>query len=209
MHLPENFAPPPLSLLQGKDYHPVLELPDSYDVYDFTKGYDPDRPRQDYGVGKYNEHRPTMYGQDLFQDQKEPRTVHMGVDLGAPAGTPVFSFMEGTVLDQRYHAEPGDYGATLVTVHELEEGVCLYALWGHLSKKSLELRNSGERFEAGETLAYVGEKHENGGWNPHLHFQLSWIRPVGCNLPGVVKLSDRETALKVFPDPLLVLGPLY
>jgi murein DD-endopeptidase MepM/ murein hydrolase activator NlpD len=209
MSLPKDFTPPPLSLLKGKTYHPVIRLPEEYDVYDFSQSYNPNRSRREFGVGKYNEHRPTMYGQGLFRDKEEPRTVHMGIDIGAPAGTPVFSFMRGTLLDRGYHEEPGDFGATLVTVHELEKNQKLYALWGHLSMKSLELRSPGETFEAGEVIAHVGEKHENGGWNPHLHFQLSWIKPVNCNLPGVVKLSDRERALKIFPDPLLVLGPLY
>ena len=61
----------------------------------------------------------------------------------------------------------------------------------------------------GEELATLGDKDVNGGWNPHLHFQLSWIKPVTFDLPGTVNNRDRAAALRAFPDPRLVLGPLY
>jgi len=55
----------------------------------------------------------------------------------------------------------------------------------------------------------MGEKHENGGWEPHVHFQLSLIEPKVPDLPGVVRRADREQALVDYPDPRLVLGALY
>ncbi|GIT41297.1 MAG: hypothetical protein Ct9H300mP10_03070 [Methanobacteriota archaeon] len=55
----------------------------------------------------------------------------------------------------------------------------------------------------------MGDKHENGGWEPHLHFQLSLVEPETHDLPGVVAPEDREQALLDYPDPRLVLGPLY
>ena len=115
-----------------------------------------------------------MYQHELFT-QKEPRTVHMGVDIGAPAGTRVHSFFRGQILEQKVHTAPGDYGPTLITSHELSSQHTLYALWGHLSQQSLGLRKAGDLFEAGEVLGWMGTSSENGGWNPHLHFQLSWL----------------------------------
>ena len=58
-------------------------------------------------------------------------------------------------------------------------------------------------------LTQVGSKTENGGWNPHLHFQLSRVAPKNYDLPGVVSLVDRELATKVFPDPRYILGDIY
>ena len=52
-------------------------------------------------------------------------------------------------------------------------------------------------------------KQKNGGWPPHVHFQLSLIEPKTCDLPGVVSEENHEVALKVFPDPRHVLGNLY
>ena len=55
----------------------------------------------------------------------------------------------------------------------------------------------------------VGDRHENGGWDPHLHFQLSWSDPGTHDMPGVVNPADREEALAKYPDPRMVMGPIY
>ena len=55
----------------------------------------------------------------------------------------------------------------------------------------------------------MGTREVNGGWNPHLHFQLSLLEPETHDLPGAVSVADRSWALRAFPDPRLVLGPLY
>ena len=55
----------------------------------------------------------------------------------------------------------------------------------------------------------MGDKHENGGWDPHLHFQLSLIEPSTHDMPGVVDPNDREEFLINYPDPRLVMGPIY
>ena len=31
----------------------------------------------------------------------------------------------------------------------------------------------------GEVIGWMGDKHENGGWFPHTHFQLMLLEPVG------------------------------
>ena len=61
----------------------------------------------------------------------------------------------------------------------------------------------------GEVIAWFGAFEENGGWDPHLHFQLSLIEPETHDMPGVVAPEDRDQALRDYPDPRLVLGPLY
>ena len=55
----------------------------------------------------------------------------------------------------------------------------------------------------------IANESENGGWEPHLHFQLSIIEPETHDLPGVVSIQDSAIALKLYPDPRLVLGPIY
>ena len=52
----------------------------------------------------------------------------------------------------------------------------------------------------------MGSEEENGGWPPHVHFQLSLIEPEECDLPGVVSEENHDIALKIFPDPRMVLG---
>jgi peptidoglycan LD-endopeptidase LytH len=188
-------------------YHPVIHLPAGYEIYDFTQGYDPNRSLQSpFGVGRYNEKRPGMYESDLFTSSR--RDIHVGIDIGAPIGTPVHAFEEGEVFLFACNSAPGDYGYTLITRH-LVQNETLFALHGHLSAKSVDGKAPGQQIRRGEVIAWIGDKQENGGWNPHLHFQLSRVEPLVCDMPGVVSEEQLEDALRIYPDPRLVLGRLY
>ena len=192
--------------LRGYVFSPVIPLPPGYEVYDCTEGYDPGRElASPYGVGRYDEKRRGVYTTELFAGLRD---VHMGVDLAAPVGEAVHAFYDGTVHRFGDNPSPGDYGYTLITEHLLD-GRPVWALHGHLSALSIEGRFEGQRVTRGEVIAWVGDRHENGGWNPHLHFQLSLVRPEVADLPGAVSDADREAALAIYPDPRLVLGPLY
>lgn len=173
----------------------------NYEVFDFSKGYDPGRKlRYSYGWGRYDEDRVGMYEAELFKKAENSRTVHMGVDLGAPAGTPVFSPVRARFWGADYRGELGDYGGTLIFQSE-DSRWPYYFLFGHLSRCSLELSKKKNLVEAGELIGWVGEKNENGGWNPHLHLQLSLFEPQLVDLPGAVSAKLRESAKKIFPDP--------
>ena len=97
----------------------------------------------------------------------------------------------------------------MVITKHLLGGVPLWALYGHLDAASIAGKGVGQPVYAGEVICWMGDKHENGGWEPHLHFQLSLVEPKTHDLPGVVAPEDREQALLDYPDPRLVLGPLY
>lgn len=112
------------------------------------------------------------------------------------------------MLHAGYNPDMGDYGHVIVTEHNFD-GVAVYALYGHLDAKTLDLSPRGRKFQAGEVLGGLGDRPENGGWPPHVHFQLSLARPATHDLPGVVSRADRMTALELYPDPRLVLGELY
>jgi peptidoglycan LD-endopeptidase LytH len=191
-------------------FGPVIDLPASYEVYDFTSGYDPERPRSsDYGIGRYAEKRPGMYSTELFTAERGAiRDIHVGVDIAAPVGTEVKAFYEGVVCMVAINAAEGDYGGTVITQHALGDRL-IWALHGHLSHRSVNWRKPGDAIRAGDIIGWVGAREENGGWNPHLHFQLSWERPERCDLPGAVNEKDLARALEIYPDPRLVLGPLY
>jgi murein DD-endopeptidase MepM/ murein hydrolase activator NlpD len=191
-------------------FGPVIELPDHYEVYDFTKGYDPNRAREsEYGVGRYNEKRTGMYVTELFTlDSAETRNIHIGVDLAAPVGTAVKAFADGSIFLTGINSADGDYGGTIITEHQLGERT-IWALHGHLSHNSTVLRAAGEILHRGDVIGWLGDKSENGGWNAHVHFQLSWKKPDVCDMPGAVTERDLEEALQNYPDPRLVLGPLW
>jgi hypothetical protein len=100
-------------------FHPVIQLPAEYEVYDFTQGYDPDRTlSHPYGIGRYDEHRPGMYEGEQFEGI---RNIHMGIDIGCPAGEPVYAFSAGTIHKLGDNAIPYDYGPTLITQHQIGE----------------------------------------------------------------------------------------
>lgn len=209
MQMPPSHSPQDYPTLQveGMTFHTVIDLGNEYEVFDFTKGYDAKRVLAfPYGVGRYDERRPGMYAGDQFL--ADQRDVHVGIDLAAPAGECVHAFYEGTVFKMGDNALPYDYGPTIITRHLL--GIhSVYVLHGHLSQESLNKWQVGDSFKGGEVLAWVGREEENGGWNPHLHFQLSLIEPTTHDLPGAVNVNDRPWALRAFPDPQLVLGRLY
>ena len=182
----------------------VVILPEEYTVLDLSKGrWVP--PKTIFSIGKYDELRPGMYNTEIFHGE---RFLHVGIDIGAPIGTPCMAFTDGEVSHFGYNPEPGDYGNVLITKHKLD-GVSLWALYGHLSSESIENKILGQKVVAGEVVAWFGDESENGGWEPHLHFQLSLIEPETHDMPGVVAPEDRKQALKDYPDPRLVLGPLY
>ena len=187
-------------------YTPVIMLPEQFTVFDFSTGsLDDGLHGEIWGVGKFNEKRLDVYKSFYHGD----RDIHMGVDLFGPVGTEVHAFADGEILFAEYNARPGDYGATLICRHHLHDGRDIFALYGHLSKSSLEGKVPGQEIPAGTVIAWIGDRPENGGWAPHTHFQLSWIAPRSCDMPGVVSDSQLEDALKQYPDPRTVLGPIF
>ena len=185
-------------------YHPVVDLPEHYEIRDFTGGdYTPSK--MTYDIGKYDELRPGMYNTDLFKDN---RFLHIGIDIGAPVGTPCMAFEDGVISHFGYNPEDGDYGNVIITKHIIG-GVPIWALYGHLDSNSISKKKIGQKISRGEVICWMGDKHENGGWEPHLHFQLSIIEPKTHDMPGVVNPTEREKALIEYPDPRLVLGPIY
>src|SRR4029450_6360746 len=65
----------------------------------------------------------------------------------------------------------------------------------------------GQKIRKGEKFAKVGTAKVNGGWTPHLHFQvINDLLDLGCDFPGVALLSQRNVWLSLCPDPNLILG---
>lgn len=216
-------------------FHPVIKIGPEWNVLDLSKGYHPENiPLVPPSIGRYNEKRPNMYNTELF---KGVRNIHMGIDIWVPAGTPVYAFSEGEILCFGDNRAPGDYGPAIITKHELPEKYflqepsekktrkrvsaeppisssvnktrTLYALFGHLSRNSLKGLHEGKKLCKGEAFADIGTEEENGGWVPHLHFQLSFEHPSGPDMPGVVSEDEHRNALKKYPDPRIILGLLY
>lgn len=162
------------------------------------------------GIGRYDEAR-LIYTDDRFRthegDDTSRRTIHLGVDLFAPAGTPLAAPLDGVVHGAADNTGELDYGPTIVLEHQVDDGLCFYTLYGHLSRDSLEGMVEGRRVARGETVARIGAPPENGNWPPHLHFQvITDMLDKSTDYPGVADPAQREIWLDLCPDPSALLG---
>jgi murein DD-endopeptidase MepM/ murein hydrolase activator NlpD len=161
-----------------------------------------------YGIGGYAEHR-TVYSRskvfDATSPGEEPRRLHLGIDIWGKPHTAVIAPLNGIVHSFAFNDNFGDYGATIILSHRLEE-FSFYTLYGHLSLNSLKNLNGGERIEKGDVFAEFGIPMENGHWPPHLHFQIIIdLQGYEGDYPGVCKYSERKKYLANCPDPDLIL----
>lgn len=157
-----------------------------------------------YAIGGYGEDRPIYSRSGLFNEKGEPRCIHLGLDIWGKEGTPVYAFMGGMVHSVAFNSNYGDYGATMILLHQLE-GIPFYSLYGHLSLKDIQHVSSGQYVVHGQVIGHFGSPSENGDWPPHLHFQL--INDVELregDYPGVCTRSEKERYLDNCPDPDIV-----
>lgn len=157
------------------------------------------------GIGLYDEVRP-IYLQDMFAvDHHERRTVHLGVDLFAAAGTPICAPLSGIIHRLRDHAAEQDFGPSLVLKHGAGDNLRFYTLFGHLSPATLDRWDEGQTVSAGDLLAHIGDYPDNGNWVPHLHFQIVVDLLDQDNFPGVCSPRQRDLYTSLSPDPNLIL----
>ncbi len=165
-------------------------VPDFMDTAAFTANVDAQLRAAGarVAIGRYDEARP-IYRGDAFRvagnDGPEWRTLHTALDLFLEPGAPVFAPLDGVVHSLANNAAPLDYGPTIVLQHTVvteaeidgrtaavEQPLTFYTLYGHLSADSLDGLREGAPVARGARIARVGDPSVNGGWPPHLHFQL-------------------------------------
>lgn len=207
--LPVDLNGPDVARLDFSAANPVVATADLRDTVAFNELVNELLTAQQarIGVGGYLENR-VIYRRSpgLFGDPAVPaRSLHLGVDVWLPAGTPVLAPLPATIHSVADNDNFGDYGPTVILQHELA-GVPFYSLYGHLSRaETLGLR-AGQRLEQGQAFATVGPWPENGDWPPHLHFQLmADLQGRVGDFPGVALPEEREYWAALCPDPNLVL----
>ncbi|MGB0861908.1 MAG: aminotransferase class III-fold pyridoxal phosphate-dependent enzyme [Saprospiraceae bacterium] len=162
------------------------------------------------GVGGYGEIRP-FYTTDAYQvignHGLQWRTVHLGLDIWDIAETPIFAPLDGVIHSFKNNNQDRDYGGTIILAHEVSEDFTFYTLYGHLSIASLEGLQVGQAIAKGEQMATFGIPDENGGWPPHLHFQvmLDMFDNVG-DFAGVAYPSEQDIWLSCCPNPALLIS---
>ena len=190
-------------------------LPELSDVEHFTrKLFDRMKgQKSEVGIGRYNEARPIYTGEQYKlagNDGPEWRTIHIGLDIFMEAGTPILAPLDGVVHSFRDNDAPLDYGPTIILQHttsDKDTQLVFYTLYGHLSADSLDGLYEGKPIAQGTSFCTIGNYPINGGWPPHLHFQIitDLLDRVG-EFPGVARPSQREVWLSISPDPNLIAG---
>lgn len=89
--------------------------------------------------------------------------VHSGVDLSAPAGTPVYAANGGSVIFAGWNTY--GYGYTIVLAHGPYT-----TLYGHLSAINV---GCAQYVSAGQPIGAVGSSGNSSG--PHLHFEIRYL----------------------------------
>ena len=95
-------------------------------------------------------------------------TMHHGVDVACPVGTPLIAGADGTIV---HHGSGASGGYVLIIRHEANWHTVYY----HLQKPSH--RPKGTQVKAGDLVAYSGNTGASTG--PHLHFELRRSRNWG------------------------------
>lgn len=159
-----------------------------------------------YGIGGYAENRVIYRRSELFEAGEEARSLHLGIDIWGPAGTPVYAPLGGMVHSFAFNKEFGDYGATIILLHQIET-ISFYTLFGHLSLADLSKVQEGGYISRGQVVGHIGPAAENGDWPPHLHFQvIEDIELKEGDYPGVCRPSDAAYYLRNCPNPAPLLG---
>ena len=158
-----------------------------------------------FGIGGYNENRH-LYNRSLLFAGVEPRTLHLGMDIWGQEGTKVYAPLGGLVHSFAFNNNFGDYGATLILLHQLDS-ITFYTLYGHLSLADIASITEFQYVIRGQVIGHFGKPEENGNWPPHLHFQVIqdiWTKK--GDYPGVCKLSESEKYLANSPNPNAILN---
>ena len=162
------------------------------------------------GIGRYDEARP-LYTSSLFGESGNPtderRTIHLAIDLFVEPGAAVYAPVAGVVHLVANNSAPLDYGPLVVLRHQTGTGEEFFTLYGHLAPDVLAELRAGQKVARGQRIAHIGTPPGNGGWPPHLHFQIILdLLDRGADFPGVALASQRAVWTSLSPDPNLLLG---
>ena len=161
-------------------------------------------------IGGYGEPRLIYTAPSFMLGHHIPngrRTVHIGVDVFVAAGTAVNAPLAAKVLCVENREGHLDYGGMVILSHVTPEHDEFFTLYGHLDPNSIEHLNAGSEISAGECFARLGAQTHNGGWCPHLHFQLALLTDgLSQDWPGVVDPLELSFWSEVFPNPAALMN---
>lgn len=155
------------------------------------------------GIGPWGEAR-TVYSGDMFKSRFIPgvrRIHHLGLDLFMPAGTALYTPLAGRVRTVEIEHDPLGYGGLVAIDHSPEGAPPFVTLWGHMAHEVLHRLKPGDLLAAGDLVGHMGANTENGGWSPHLHFQISTdVSLSATQMLGVGEARFLPVWAELFPD---------
>ena len=98
---------------------------------------------------------------------------HLGVDLAAPHGTPIYAVADGVVVQGRERAQGSVAGFGSWIWIDCQASVGRDFIYGHVHHPGI-LVQAGDRVRAGQQIGVVGNEGQSTG--PHLHFE-EWTAP--------------------------------
>jgi len=177
------------------------------DIYSFEKKINQNLFSTYYGG--YLETRAVYnsYDYEKLTDRGfENRTTHLGIDFWVEQKTSVHSIDDGIIKIITNDKTIKGYGGLIIIEHTIED-LNYYSLYGHLSDQKKSKFNIGDLVSKGEKIAEIGSPKENGGWSPHLHFQIMLtILDYENDFPGVCLQNEKEVWSSICPNPSLVLN---
>ncbi len=128
----------------------------------------------------------SRFSQRRFHPILKIRRPHLGIDYGAPTGTPVLSVGDGRVLSARWE---GGGGKTVKIFH----GGRYKTAYRHLKNFASGIR-PGASVSMGQVIGYVGSTGRVTG--PHLHFEFylddRYVDPLGVKFPSADPLPKTQ-----------------
>jgi murein DD-endopeptidase MepM/ murein hydrolase activator NlpD len=197
---PDDYVPINLS----KTYSELadLNIHSPSEMEQYVQGY-LQKHNAKVAYGGYMEERRIYEKSPRFSstDNGEPRNIHLGMDFWCHPGTQVLAVLRGKIHSFHNNDDDGNYGPTIIIEHYIQ-GERFYTLYGHLSLESLEGIEVGQEVEDGEPIGYIGTSKINGGYAPHLHFQIiEDLQGFHSDYPGVGRKSDLYFYQDNCPDP--------
>lgn len=161
-------------------------------------------------LGYYFEPR-LIYAEPTFRKgpwlASDRRTVHLAVDAFAPAGTPIRTPMDATVHVTENRTGHLDYGGLVILAHDTPDGDQFYTLYGHLDPAVCKTLKPGQALKKGTAFCALGTPDQNGGWAPHIHFQMALtLEGLGNDWPGVADPDEGDLWRAICPNPAALLN---
>ena len=131
----------------------------------------------------------------------ESRCIHLGIDFWIPTNTPIHTFLDGEVVVSFNDSGYKKYGGLVLLRHN-EDGIFFFTLYGHLSHSTILKLKVGDQLKKGDQIGFIGNSTENGGWSPHLHFQIMLsLLNYKNDFPGVAYYNQIKIWKSICPDP--------